>query len=141
VKYEKVVLTTADLHQAWAALTDVESWPRWMDSYTSARRLDDGPLAVGSRARLKQPGLRAGTWRVTELVPDSSFSWDNHAPGVRSVARHSVDVDPHRTQIRLELEQTGILSRVVGVLLGSRIRRYLDIEARGLTTAGESRPA
>lgn len=141
MKYEKVVSTTADLHQAWAALTDIESWPRWMDSYTSARRLDDGLLAVGSRARLKQPGLRAGTWRVTELVPDSSFTWDNHALGIRSAAWHSVDVDSHRTQIRLELEQTGILSRVVGVLLGSRIRRYLDIEARGLKTAGESRTA
>ncbi len=97
---------------------------------------------MGSRARLKQPGLRAGTWRATELVPDSSFSWDNHAPGIRSVARHSLDVDRHRhrTQIRLELEQTGVLSRVVGVLLGSRIRRYLDTEARGLT-ASESRTA
>jgi len=141
VKFEKVVLTTADLHQAWAALTDIESWPRWMDSYTSARRLNDGPLAVGSQARPKQPGLLAGTWRVTELVPDSSFSWHNHAPGIRTVARHSVDVDPHRTQIRLELEQTGSLSRVVGVLLGARIRRYLDIEARGLKTASESRTA
>jgi uncharacterized membrane protein len=59
----------------WAVLVDIDRWPTWTQSVRSAQRLDDGPLAVGSRARLKQPGMPTMVWEVTDLTAPTEFTW------------------------------------------------------------------
>ena len=39
-------------------LSDVERWSEWTSTVTPAKRLDDGPLGVGSQARIEQPKIR-----------------------------------------------------------------------------------
>lgn len=136
---EAEVTTSASPARVWTVLVDVERWPAWSDSYTSARRLDDGPLRVGSQARLKQPGLAASRWEVTDLAEPREFTWFSTAPGVRTVACHRLIAEPGGgTRIRLDLDQAGPLAGLVSALLGARIRRYVQMEADGLKAASEA---
>lgn len=57
----------------WAVTADVERWPEWTPTVTSASLLDDRPLGLGSVACLKQPGWAASEWRVTDLKPGESL--------------------------------------------------------------------
>ena len=82
-----------------------------MASYTSVERLSQGPLTVGSAARVRQPGLSAATYTVTELVPEVEFTWSSTTVGVRTTGRHVVQPRPDgRTALRLSIEQSGVLA-------------------------------
>jgi len=72
--FESIVSINAAPERAWTVLTDVERAPEWTSSMTSVKRLDDGPLRVGSKARIHQPRLLPATWQVTELTAPSWFA-------------------------------------------------------------------
>lgn len=112
--------------------SDVERWPRWTASMTSVRRLDSGPLAVGSRALVRQPRLPPTEWVVTDLTPGRSFTWESRRPGVRSVGRHLITPESDRCSVTAELEHRGPLAAVAGLVTGRLARRYLDWETAGL---------
>ena len=77
----------------WGVLREIKRWPEWTPTVKSIRRLDNGPLAVGSRARIRQPRLPPADWRVTELEEGRSFTWVTGSPGLRVTARHWIE--PH----------------------------------------------
>lgn len=130
--------TTANPHDVWRALTDVTDWPRWSASYDSVQRLDDGPLAVGSRARVKQPRLAPATYEVTELDEGHVFTWTSKAPGVHTIARHRLVPAPDGTRVELAAELSGWLAGAVSAVLGRRIQRYVELEAAAITAAAEA---
>ncbi len=63
--------TTIDIQappdRVWAAMRDIEHWSEWTSSVITARLLNAGPLAVGSRAIVRQPKLLPAQWQITEL--------------------------------------------------------------------------
>jgi len=139
VRFEIETETDATPARVWAVLTDVERWPDWLASYDSVERLDEGPLEVGSAARVRQPGLAAATYTVSALVPDVEFTWSSTSAGVRTTGRHVVRPLPDgRAGLFLSIDQTGLLAWPVGLLLGSKIRRFLAIEGEGLRAAAEA---
>jgi uncharacterized membrane protein len=139
MEYEKSLTVAADPARVWKVLSDIERWPEWITTYQEVRRLDEGDLRVGSRAHVKQKGLAAGEWEVSELVDGETFTWTSRQPGVRLVARHHVTAQPDGTsQLTLELEQSGWLSGVVSLFLGRRVREYVDLEAEALKAAAEA---
>jgi len=115
-------------------VTDVERWRDWIDVYEEVRRGEPGPLQVGSSTHVKQRGLAAGDWTVTELDPGRMFAWESKQPGVRILGRHLVTPEPGGgSRLTLELEITGLLSGLVSALYGKRSRAYVDLECRRLT--------
>ncbi len=121
----------------FAVFSDVAAWPSWTESMTSVDRLDDGPLRVGSQAKVRQPKLPEATWTVTDLVPGRSFTWEARGPGIRTVGRHEVDPRGTGSTARSILEQYGPLGMVIGTIYARLTRRYLAMESAGLKTRSE----
>lgn len=120
-------------------MADVERWPQWNPSVTGAQWLDGGQLAVGSRARIKQPRLAPAVWQVTNVEPGRSFDWVSRGPGWTTRATHRVQPgDDVHSQVHLSIEQTGPLSWLIGALLGRLVRRYVQMETNGLRQAAEA---
>lgn len=140
MRAEESVDIAAPAEVVWAVWVDVERWPEWSESVSRVRRLDEGPLAVGSRTRLEQPRLRPAVWQVTELDPEHGFVWTATNGGVTTVASHRiVPIAPNRVRVELAIAHSGLLAPLVGWLTSSLTRRYLHLEAEGLKRRCESR--
>lgn len=129
--------TTVDIAAApervWEVMVDVERWSEWADTVTWVRRLDEGPLRAGSRAKINQPKLPETEYVVTELDPGRSFTWVATGPGVLTTARHSIEpLEGGGARVRLSVEQAGWLGSVMGRFYRGMTDRYLATEAAGL---------
>src|SRR5215212_9117345 len=91
MRFEATIDVAASAQLIFEVYTDVERWPEWTDSVTSAERLDQGPLSVGSRAGIKQPRLPATVWEVTDVVAGHSFTWMARGPGIITTAARFSD--------------------------------------------------
>lgn len=133
MRYETTVRIGAPAERVWAVLRDVAGWPGWTPTVDELHRLDDGPLGVGSRAKLKQPKMRELVWEVTELEPGHSFVWRTGGPGYRIVAGHYVTPDGDGAcGTALTLEMTGPLAPLLWLIAGARTRRYVSTEGAAL---------
>jgi len=127
----------ASPERLWQVVTDVAAWPGWTASMTAVTLLDGGPLAAGSRVRIRQPGLRPAVWTVTQLDPGRSFTWESAAPGVRTVAGHHVTTAAGGTELTLTLAQTGPFAGLIGLLYGRKVEHFIGLELAGLRAAAE----
>ena len=102
----------ASPERVWAVMRDIERWPEWTPTVTSIRQLDRGPLAVGSRALIRQPKLLPARWQVTELDDAArSFTWMTRGPGMRLTARHWVEDNGAVSRATLSIQFSGLLRR------------------------------
>jgi uncharacterized membrane protein len=130
--FETSVDIKASADTVWATLVDVEHWPDFTASVTRARLLTTPPLALGSKARIKQPGFPELVWEVTDLHQGTAFTWRAHSPGVTTVGVHRVSAGIDSVRVTLSIRQTGALSAIVGWMTGARTRKYVQIEAGSL---------
>ena len=140
---EHHVTTAADAspEQVWALFVDVERWPEMTKSISAARRVDEGPLRVGSEAIIQQPRLPKASWRVTELESGRSFTWETSALGITTVGGHIVDAEGQGSRITLTLRMHGPLARLLYAITSRLSRRYLAMEMEGFRRAAESQRA
>jgi hypothetical protein len=142
MRYETSTTTAAQPSQLWAVVADVERWPEWIEVYEEVRRTSPGSMALGSTAHVKQKGLAAGDWAVTELEEGRVFAWASRQPGVRIVGRHVVSAEPNGgSRLTLQLEMTGWMSGVMGAVLGRKSRQYVDLECARLTAVAAEQHA
>lgn len=127
----------APAERVWAVMLDVEQWPTWTPSMRRVKRLDPGPLTVGSRALIHQPKLPPGLWKVTEMVAGSRFTWRSGLPGMWVFAMHTVVPTATGCQVTLALHYHGLLGQLLARMTRGITRRYLAFEANGLKQRGE----
>jgi uncharacterized membrane protein len=133
-----VVEISAPAERVWLVMSDIERWPEWTASVSRVERIDPGPLAVGSRARIRQPRLLPAVWRVTELDPGRSFTWVTRSPGVRVTGQQRVEPWGPGSRAHLGLRFEGILGPLVARLAAALSNRYLALEAQGLKRRSEA---
>jgi len=138
VEFRKTIDIDAPPDVAWVVMSDGERWPEWTASVTSVRRLDKGPLRIGSRALIRQPRFPPAVWTVTTLEPGRRFVWKSGMPGMWVYGDHSVEAIPSGTRATLKLSYDGLLARLMGRLTRGITNRYLDMEASGLKKRSEA---
>lgn len=116
----------------WRVTKDVERWPEWTPTVTSVKRLGDGPLGLGSVARIEQPGQPAADWVVSAFEPGRRFAWQTHRTGLRMVATHEMSAEGKGTRNVLRVEAGGALATMLWPVLRLAMRRALARENQGL---------
>jgi hypothetical protein len=105
-----------------------------MPTVHSLERLDDGPLRVGSMARIKQP-TQTAVWTVTRLEDKREFTWETRRMGVRMTGRHLLSPAAEGTRNTLVIDVTGRGAGLFSALFGGVIRKYLLAEAEAFERA------
>lgn len=135
---EHTIDIAADPERVWALTLDVESWPQHTPTMDSIERLDDGPLAVGSQALVKQPGQRAKVWTVSRLEPGKAFAWGTRAFGLTMTGGHYLTPRAGGTTQTLAVDLDGRMAPVLGPLLRRPILAAITKENEGFKAAAEA---
>jgi len=138
VEFQVKVDIDAPADIVWEVMSDGEKWPEWTASVTSVKRLDKGPLRIGSSALIRQPKFPPARWVVTELLPGQSFTWKSGMPGLWAYGTHSVESLGTGTRATLSLTYEGALAGLMGRMTRDITNRYLGMEAAGLKKRSEA---
>lgn len=136
MRFEEHVTIPATPERVWAVYSDITHWPEWTDSMTSVEFLDAATsLAPGVRARIRQPKLPAAVWEVTTIEAGRTWTWVAKAPGMLTTAVHTlVPLDGDAaTRVDTEIVQEGFLGSLLARPYAGLTRRYLAMEAAGLS--------
>ena len=118
--------------RVWEVIRDVERWHEWTPSITSIKRLDTGPLRVGSRATVQQPKLPKNEFTVTKLEDDRGFDWETRSPGLSGSGHHWIEPIAVGSRVTLGVSFRGFLAPTVRLFYGRLTQRYIEMEATGL---------
>jgi uncharacterized membrane protein len=139
MRFEESIDIDAQQERVWEVLSDLEAWPRRIETVDVVELLTPAPMSQGSRIRLKQPKLPEGTWDITVWDAPSYFEWRQKSGGITSVAGHRVEMlEEGRSRLTLSLDMRGPLIPVIGLFYRGLTNRYMTIEAQGMKRAAES---
>jgi len=139
VHFEKTIEIDAPQQRVWDVLSDLEAWPRRIETVDAVELLTPAPITTGSRVRLKQPKLPEGTWDITVWDAPSYFEWTQKTGGMTTVAGHRVEsMREDRARLTLTLDMRGFLIPVIALFYKGLTDRYMDLEAKGMKRAAET---
>lgn len=139
MRFEESIDINAQKERVWDVLSDLEAWPRRIETVDVVELLTPAPMSKGSRVRLKQPKLPEGTWDITVWDAPSYFEWRQKSGGMTSVAGHRVEaLEEGRSRLTLSLDMRGLLIPVVVLFYKDLTNRYMTLEAQGMKRAAES---
>ena len=124
----------ADAASAWSLISDIQRHGEWSPQEFEAKKLDAGPIGVGTRYRTAgRKGVRKGVMRttdvvVTDFVPTSRFGFE--ATEKTGVYRTTFTVSPSGSGSSIERivqpPSKGLVPFIRHVLLSPVARRYVQ---------------
>jgi uncharacterized membrane protein len=128
----------ASVDRVWQLTIDIERWPTLTPTVTSVERLDDGPLHVGSAARVVQPRQRPTVWTVTTFDEGKVFEWKAKMLSVTMTGTHRLEATADGCHNTLMIGLSGFGSSVLGRMVGRQIKTAIDTENDGFKKAAET---
>ena len=135
---EHDLLIQAPRTLVWGVTLDVEHWPLWNPNVKSARWLERVPGNVGSRAEIRQPGMGAVVWTITEFEAGERFTWRGRASGLAMAATHVLSREGDATRNRLRLEISGWVAWLFAPFVRRAVATALERENEGLRARCET---
>jgi hypothetical protein len=137
--FEKSIDIAAPKLRVWDVLSNLEAWPRRIETVELVELLTPAPIGEGSRVRLKQPKLPEGIWDITVWDAPSYFEYRQRSRGMTSVAGHRVEaLEEDRSRLTLSLDIRGFLIPLVALFSKNMINRYMTSEAQGMKQSSEA---
>jgi hypothetical protein len=134
-------MIAAAADEVWRLTIDVENMPSLTPTMQKVERLDGGPLQVGSRTRIKQPGQFPAVWTVTDIEEGRAFVWQSRRLWYTMAGTHHLEaLGADRCRNTLIVELTGPGSGLLGRLVGPSVRKAIGIENAGFKSAAETKP-
>jgi ligand-binding SRPBCC domain-containing protein len=128
----------AGVDSVWKLVSDLTRWDHMLPTMQQVTRSDaEGPIGVGARFEVRQPGLPKAVYEITEWEPGSGFTWVSSSPGVRTTATHRLRAEQGRTRLTLGITWAGPLSGIVRVVFGAKTRRMVRQEADTFASLAE----
>jgi uncharacterized membrane protein len=138
MRWEHAETIDAPADAVWRITADIAGLPAVTPTVLAVERLDQVPLAVGSRVRLKQPRQTPAVWTVTRFDEGSAFVWQTKRLGMTMVGSHHIEDLGETCRNTLAVELTGWGSRLLGALIGGQVRTAIAIESAGFRKVAES---
>jgi carbon monoxide dehydrogenase subunit G len=117
--------------EAFAFVANLENLPRWQTGVTRAEQLTEGPMAVGSTARLERQMLGQrieADLKITELDPPRHMVFTTEAGGMKVAA--SLDVAPlpagSRVTFGMDIAGGGLFGGAMEGMVASAAESELD---------------
>jgi uncharacterized protein YndB with AHSA1/START domain len=121
-EYSTMVVIDAPAERVWQVLTDATAYHEWNPEIVGV----EGRMALGARivarVRLGDGALRRVPMRVSRFEAPTRMDWIGGLPLGLFVGRRTFTVTPSagRSEFRLHLEMSGLLSSLISRSVGDR---------------------
>ncbi len=137
--FEHTETTSATPPQLWARYAEPTTWPEW-DHEIAAVRVQ-GPVAVGTRGRLKPVKGPGVSFTFTEVSAGVGFTDVSRLPLARLTLAHHIEPMTTGSRFTHRVTITGPLAPLFARVIGKTIAASLPTAMRALARLAEAAPA
>ena len=124
----------------WAPLSELDRWHEFLPTVDDVVRLGEpGPVSVGMRFRVAQPGLATAAYAVTDWRPGTGFTWVARSTGVRTTASHELHPTATGSRLKLGIDWSGPGAWLARALFTGKARHFMEQEAAAFAELAERR--
>jgi hypothetical protein len=130
-KYEVSVFTTATPRAVWRLWSDVNHWKRWQPEAEASHI--HGPFRSGTHVDLRLKSGAKLDLELAEVDHEHRFvARTRGAATTRTVMTHEIRETAHGVRILLAIRIEGAMARMIGLLIGRRLRDAYDRSVKNL---------